>query len=79
MLSIETLELLDIFFTSYFERSCNLDAKTTKNLPRQKLKGQDMLLFKKSENFRGFRVFDFVLYPKTKTRKSRKVFFYFKF
>ena len=27
--------------------SCNLDAKTTKNLPRQKLKGQDMLLLKK--------------------------------
>ena len=47
MLSIETLELLDIFFTSNFERSCNLDAKTTKNLPRQKLKGQDMLLLKK--------------------------------
>ena len=44
---IETLELLDIFFTSNFERSCNLDAKTTKNLPRQKLKGQDMLLLKK--------------------------------
>ena len=79
MLRIETLELLDIFFTSNFERSCNLDAKTTKNLPRQKLKGQDKLLFKKSENFRGFRVFDFVLHPKTKTRKSRKVFFYSKF
>ena len=47
MLRIETLELLDIFFTSNFERSCNLDAKTTKNLPRQKLKGQDMLLLKK--------------------------------
>ena len=41
------MELLDIFFTSNFERSCNLDAKTTKNLPRQKLKGQDMLLLKK--------------------------------
>ena len=37
----------NLFFTSNFERSCNLDAKTTKNLPRQKLKGQDMLLLKK--------------------------------
>ena len=41
---IETLELLDIFFASNFERNCNLDAKTTKNLPRQQLKVQDMLL-----------------------------------
>ena len=38
------MELLDIFFTSNFERSCNLDAKTTKNLLRQQLKVQDMLL-----------------------------------
>ena len=35
------------FFTSNFERSCNLDSKTTKNLLRQKLKGQDMLLEEK--------------------------------
>ena len=41
------MELSKKFFTSNFERSCNLDAKTTKNLPRQKLKGQDMLLLKK--------------------------------
>ena len=38
---------LNLFFTSNFQRSCNLDVKTTKNLPRQKLKGQDMLLLKK--------------------------------
>ena len=44
---METLEFLDIFFTSNFERNCNLDAKTTKNLPKQKLKDQDMLLLKK--------------------------------
>ena len=37
----------NLFFTSNFQRSCNLDVKTTKNLPRQKLKGQDMLLLKK--------------------------------
>ena len=30
------------FFTSKFERSCNLVAKTTKNVMRQKLKDQDM-------------------------------------
>ena len=34
----------------------------------------------KNENFRDFRVFDFALYPKSKTRKSRKkkLFNYFK-
>ena len=34
---------------------------------------------KKSENFRVFRVFNFALYPKSKTRESRKVFFCIKF
>ena len=48
---IKTLELLDIFFTSNFERSCNLDAKTTKNLPRQKLKVKILLLL---ESFRKY-------------------------
>ena len=43
----------------------------------KKLKGHDMVLEKKKENFRGFRVFYFTLYRKPKTRKSRKVFFYF--
>ena len=33
-------------------------------------------LRRKNANFRGFRVFDVALYPKLKTRKSRKVFFY---
>ena len=36
-----------VFFTTNFERSRNLDAKATTNLPRQKLKGQDMLSLKK--------------------------------
>ena len=40
------METLDVFFTSSFERSCNLDAKTTKNLPRQKLKGQNAFIKK---------------------------------
>ena len=43
------MELLEIFFTLIVERSCNLDAKTTKNLPRQKRKGQDMLLEEKNK------------------------------
>ena len=33
-------------------------------------------LIRKNSNFRGFRVFDFALYPKLKTRKSWKVYFY---
>ena len=36
-----------VFFTANFERSRNLDAKATTNLPRQKRKGQDMLSLKK--------------------------------
>ena len=30
---------------------------------------------RKNKNFRDFRVFDFALYPRSKTRKSRKFFF----
>ena len=44
----------------------------------QKLKGQDMLLEEKKVNFRGFRVFNFALYPKPETRTFRKVFFLLK-
>ena len=35
------------FFTSNFEKSCNLDAKKTKNFMRQKLKDQDMFWLEK--------------------------------
>ena len=38
-----------------------------------------MLLEEKMENFRNFWVFDFVLYPKSKTRKSRKVLFHLEY
>ena len=38
------------FFTSNFERKCYSDVKTTKNLLRQKLKDQDMLLLEKVKN-----------------------------
>ena len=34
------------------------------------------MIQKKNENFRDFRVFNFALYSKLKTRKSRKVLFY---
>ena len=66
-------------FTSIFDNCCNLRFRNDKNELRQKLKGRDMLLEEKKENFRGFRVFDFALYSKSKTRKSRKLLFYFKF
>ena len=33
---------------------------------------------KKNAYFRGFQVFDFARFPKSKTRKSWKVFFVFK-
>ena len=66
-------------FTSNFDSSCNLRFRNDKNELRQKLKGQDMHLEEKKENFRDFRGFNFVLYPKSKTRKSWKVFLYFKF
>ena len=65
-------------FNSNFHRSCNLRFRNDKNELRQKLKVLKWIK-KKKGNFRGFRVFDFVLYPKLETRKSRKVFFYFRF
>ena len=45
----------------------------------QDLKTSKKLTDNKNKNFRDFQVFDFALYPKSKTRKSQKVFFYFKF
>ena len=47
---------------------------------QDKNKQNAMNLFnQKNENPRGFRVFDFSLHPKSKTRKSQKVLFYFNF
>ena len=60
------MELSDIFFTSNFERSRNFDAKTTKHLPKQKLKGQDVLLFKK---VKISEVFKFSILSYTQNRK----------
>ena len=65
-------------FTSNFDSSCNLRFRRDKNELRKKLKSQDMLLEEKKKS-RDFRVFDFALHLKSKTLKSRKVFFSFKF
>ena len=65
-------------FTSNVDSCYNLRFRSNKNEVRQKLKVTKWIK-KKKENFRGFRVFDFVQYPKLKTRKSQKVSLYFKF
>ena len=39
----------------------------------QDLKTSKKLTDNKNKNFRDFQVFDFALYPKSKTRKSRNV------
>ena len=51
---------------SSFWRSCNLDAKTTKNLLRQKLKGEDMLLL---EKVKSSEVSEFSILPYTQNRE----------
>ena len=58
------MELSKKNFTLNFERGCNLDAKTTKNLLRQKLKGKNMLLLK------NMKISDeFSILPYTQNRK----------
>ena len=54
------------------------DLKTPKKSTERKAKMFQYDLEKK-ENFRDLRVFDFPLYLRLKTRKSRKFLFYFKF
>ena len=54
------------FFTSKFERSCNLVAKTTKNVMRQKLKDQDMFC---SEKGKISEVSEFSILPYAQNRK----------
>ena len=72
---IETLELLKSFFTSNFERSCKLDVKTTKNLPRQKLKDQGILLEEKNKisEISKFSIFSYT--QNWKLRNLGKFFF----
>ena len=57
-------------FTSNFDSSCNLRCKNNKKISETKSSRSSYASGRKKENFRGFRVFDFVLYPKSKTRKS---------
>ena len=68
-------------FTSNFDSSCNLRFRNDKNELRQKLKGQDMLLEekKKISEISEFLILCYTQYPKSKTQKSQKVLFYFKF
>ena len=54
------------FFTSKFERSCNLVAKKTKNVMRQKLKDQDMFC---SEKGKISEVSEFSILPYAQSRK----------
>ena len=49
--------------------------KTTKRYPKTK-KATIWFKKKKKGNFRGFRVFNFALYPKSKTQKSQKYLFF---
>ena len=48
--------------------------KITKRYPKPKRPRYG--LRKKKENFRGFWVFNFALYPKSKTQKSQKYLFF---
>ena len=66
-------------FISNFDSCCKLRCKNNKKLTKTKTEMSGYAFRRKSENFRGFRVFDFALYPKSETRKSRKLLFYFKF
>ena len=66
-------------FTSSFDSSYNLRCKNDKKLTETKTFRSSYASRRKIENFRGFRVFEFNLYPISKTRKSRSVSFYFKF
>ena len=66
-------------FTSVFGSIRNLKSENQKNEFKQKIITLRWGLIRKNENFRGFQFFDFGLHLKSKTRKSRKVFFYFHF
>ena len=68
---IRNLEISECFLLLQFSVS-----QKTQDSKNKKMK---VWFNKKKRNFRVFRVFNFALYPKSKTLKSRKVFFYFKF
>ena len=60
------------------DSGCNLGCKNDKKLTETQTY-QDKYLKEKKEKFRGFRVFNFAPHSKSKTWKSRKVFFSVKF
>ena len=66
-------------FTLNLESSCNLRCKNNKKISETKSSRSRYASIRKKEKSRGLQVFDFALYPKSKTRKSRKVFFHFEF
>ena len=75
----ETRKSRKVFFYFKFWQYCNLRCKNDKKLTEAKTYRSSYASRRKIENFRGFRVFEFNLYPISKTRKSRTVSFYFKF
>ena len=68
--------LLLKYLVVYETQNLKTDWKMT---PGKKALTSSCGLRRKNVNFQGFRVFDFALYPKSKARKSRKVFFYLNF
>ena len=66
-------------FTLNLESSCNLRCKNNKKISETKSSRSRYASIRKKEKSRGLQVFDFALYAKSKTRKSRKVFFHFEF
>ena len=63
---IENSDISKKFLTSNFEKNCNLHAKMTKNLMRQKLKYQDMFWL---EKVKISEISGFSILPYTQNRK----------
>ena len=70
---IENSEIWEIcLFFQILTVVLDQDLKATKIWTEQKIERFWYDLKGKNKNFRDFRVFDFALYPRSKTRKSRK-------
>ena len=65
----------NFYFTSIFDSSCNVRCKNDKNLTETKTEKSRYNFRRKKENFWGFQIFDFVLYPKSKTGNLGKCSF----
>ena len=64
--------LRNMSLLSNSDSSCNSRFKNDKNMNWAKNWKVLIRIKRKNKNFRDFRVFDFDLYPRSKTRKSRK-------